>query len=40
LAFAHAGLGVALAYVNNQMGGADDQRANRLSAALRACLDV
>jgi CubicO group peptidase (beta-lactamase class C family) len=38
LAFGDDEYGVGFAYVNNQMGGIGDQRANRLTAAVRACL--
>jgi CubicO group peptidase (beta-lactamase class C family) len=39
LAFADDSYRIGFGYVINQMGGPDDDRANRLTAALRACLD-
>ena len=38
MAFADDSFGVGFGYVANQMGGADEQRANRLIVALRSCL--
>ncbi|GAA2185687.1 serine hydrolase domain-containing protein [Micromonospora lupini] len=40
LAFADADHEVGFGYVVNQMYGADDERANRLTAAVRSCLDA
>jgi CubicO group peptidase (beta-lactamase class C family) len=38
LAFADDAFKVGFAYVNNRMGGPSDERANRLTAAVRSCL--
>jgi CubicO group peptidase (beta-lactamase class C family) len=38
LAFGDDEFGVGFAYVTNQMGGVDDDRSNRLTAAVRSCL--
>jgi CubicO group peptidase (beta-lactamase class C family) len=40
LGFADADAEIGFGYVNNQFGGPDDQRANRLTRALRECLSV
>jgi CubicO group peptidase (beta-lactamase class C family) len=38
LAFADVDAGVGFAYINNRMGGPDDQRSNRLTEALAECI--
>lgn len=40
LAFGDDRYGIGFGYVVNQMGGSTDDRANRLTAAVRACLDA
>jgi CubicO group peptidase (beta-lactamase class C family) len=40
LAFGDDEYQIGFGYVVNQMGGADDERANRLTAAVRSCLDA
>ena len=39
LAFGDDEYQVGFGYVANQLGGADDERANRLTTAVQACLD-
>jgi CubicO group peptidase (beta-lactamase class C family) len=38
IAYADADAQIGIAYLNNQFGGLDDHRANRLTHALRQCL--
>jgi CubicO group peptidase (beta-lactamase class C family) len=39
LAFADVDAGLGFAYINNRMGGPDDERSNRLTEALAKCID-
>jgi CubicO group peptidase (beta-lactamase class C family) len=40
LAFADVDAGLGFAYINNRMGGPDDERSNRLTEALAACVQL